>query len=153
LFLPAVVVPGIIFTLLALWPFIEARALHDHDTHHFAQHPSESPVRSGLGAAGVTMFVVLMLAGSNDVLAKYLAVEVDTLNQVLKVLLVALPIAIGLLTFAVCRDLKRRGSKPIGPRRAVFRRTETGGYDEEPEPRPAEDPAPPLRAERGSPSP
>ena len=153
LFLPAVVVPGIIFTLLAMWPFIEARVRHDHDTHHFAQHPSEAPVRSGIGAAGVTMFVVLMLAGSNDVLAKYLDVEVDTLNQVLKVLLVVLPIAVGLLTFAVCRDLGRKGSKPVGPDRATFRRTPAGGYAETHEPRAPQEPAPPVRAERGSPGP
>ena len=41
---PGVVVPGLMFTVLALWPFIEARVTHDHETHHFAQHPS--------GAAG-----------------------------------------------------------------------------------------------------
>ena len=40
LFLPAVVVPGIIFTVLALWPFIEARAKRDTAMHHDAQRPA-----------------------------------------------------------------------------------------------------------------
>jgi ubiquinol-cytochrome c reductase cytochrome b subunit len=130
LFLPAVVVPGIIFTLLALWPFLEAKVRSDHDTHHFAQRAREAPVRSGIGAAGVTMFVVLMLAGSNDVLAKFLDVEVDTLNTVLKILLVVLPIVVGLVTFAICRDMGRRGTAPIA-QRATLRHTDAGGYEED----------------------
>ena len=49
---PAVVVPGVIFTILALWPFLEARVRRDHALHHFAQRAREAPVRSGVGAAG-----------------------------------------------------------------------------------------------------
>ena len=71
-------------------------------------------MRSGVGAAGITMFIVLMLAGSNDVLAKYLQIEVDTLNSVLLVLVFVLPVVVGLLTFWICRDL-------APPRRAADR--------------------------------
>jgi len=130
LFLPAVVVPGIIFTALALWPFVEARVRRDTAAHHYAQRPREAPVRSGIGAAGITMFIVLMLAGSNDVLAKYLLIEVDTLNSVLLVLLFTLPAVVGLLTFWICRDLGRRGTRPIeNPPRVALRRKGDGGFD------------------------
>jgi len=131
LFLPAVVVPGIIFTALALWPFIEARARRDTAVHHDAQRPREAPVRSGIGAAGIAFFVLLMLAGSNDVLAKYLQVEVDTLNAVLKVLLFVVPAITGLITWWICRDLARRGAAPIArPTRVEFVRNAAGGFDE-----------------------
>jgi len=134
LFLPAVVVPGIIFTALALWPFIEARATRDTAIHHDAQRPREQPVRSGVGAAGIAFFVVLMLAGSNDVLAKYLQVEVDTLNGVLKVLVFTVPVVIGAMTWWVCRDLRDRDVAPIArPARTEFRRNVAGGFDEEEE--------------------
>ena len=99
--------PGIIFTVLALWPFLEARATHDTAMHHYAQRPREAPVRSAFGAGGIAFFVLLMLAGSNDVLAKFLQVEVDTLNTVLKVLLFVVPIVAGVLTWWICRDLRR----------------------------------------------
>lgn len=130
LFLPAVVVPGIIFTLLALWPFLEARVRKDRATHHYAQRPREAPVRSGIGAAGITTFVLLMLAGANDVVAKYLLIEVDTLNSVLLVLLFVLPAVVGLLTFWICRDLGRRDVRPIEePPRVALRRADDGGFD------------------------
>ena len=112
LFLPAIVVPGIMFTLLATWPFLEARFSKDHEWHNFAQKPREAPVRSALGAAAIGLMVVLFLAGSNDVLAKYLQIEVDTFNAVLKVLVFVLPVVVGVLTFMVCRDLRDRPRSP-----------------------------------------
>ncbi len=131
LFLPAVVIPGIIFTVLALWPFIEARATRDRAMHHDAQRPRDVPVRAGIGAAGIAFFVLLMLAGSNDVLAKYLQVEVDTLNGVLKMLLFVVPVLVFAITWWICRDLRARGAAPIArPTRVEFRRNAAGGFDE-----------------------
>jgi ubiquinol-cytochrome c reductase cytochrome b subunit len=144
LFFPAVVLPGIVFAVLALWPFLEAGVTKDHEAHNFAQQPREAPVRSAVGAAGITWFVVLMLAGSNDVLAKYLQVEVDTLNSWLKIFVFVLPPVAGLATYRICRDLGRKGARPIhAPARVTFSRNATGGFDEEPEPAAHKDPGPP----------
>ncbi len=132
LFFPAVVLPGIVFTILALWPALEARVTGDHGVHNYAQRPREAPVRSAVGAAGITWFVVLMLAGSNDVLAKYLQVEVDTLNTWLKLSVFVLPPVAGLVTFRICRDLRRRGTRPIrAPSRVTIARTAAGGFREQ----------------------
>ena len=149
LFLPAVVVPGIIFTGLALWPFLEARASRDTALHHDAQRPREEPLRSGIGAAGISLFVVLMLAGSNDVLAKYLEVEVDTLNGVLRVLVFTVPVIVGVTTWWLCRDLRDRGAAPIArPPRAQFRRNADGGFDEVPDGPPDAEPVGSTVADR-----
>ena len=92
-------------------------------------------MRSAFGAGGIAFFVLLMLAGSNDVLAKFLQVEVDTLNTVLKVLLFVVPVISGVLTWWICRDLRARDERPIkAPSRVVFRRNAAGGFDEEPDP-------------------
>jgi len=131
LLLPGVIVPGILLTLLALWPFIEARVTHDHAWHNFAQRPREAPVRSALGAAAIAFMTVLFLAGSNDVLAKYLRIEVDTFNTVLKVLLFVLPVLVAWITFAICRDLRDHPTHPIErPGRMTVRRTKAGGFEE-----------------------
>jgi len=135
LFLPAVAVPGAIFTVLAVWPFLEARITGDRDWHHFAQRPREAPVRSGVGAGGVTFFTVLTLAGSNDVLAKYLQIEVDSLNAVLRIALFVLPAAAGYATYRICRDLRATDPHPVArPGRSRVRRSAEGGYETEHEP-------------------
>jgi hypothetical protein len=73
---------------------------------------------------------VLMLAGSNDVLATFLHVEVDSLNDVLKVLGIVLPFVVGALTFRICRDLRDSGSRPAtAPPRTTIRRNAEGGFD------------------------
>jgi ubiquinol-cytochrome c reductase cytochrome b subunit len=130
LFLPGIVVPGAIFTLLALWPFLEARVTGDRGWHNFAERPRAHPFRSAVGAAGLGMFAILMLAGGNDVLAKYLGIEVDTLNVYLRWGLFVVPGASGTITFLVCRDLRDRRRHPIArPGRTVFRRNAAGGFD------------------------
>ncbi len=137
LFLPAIVVPGIMFTLLATWPFLEAMATGDHEWHNFAQKPREAPVRSGLGAAAIALMVVLFLAGSNDVLAQYLQIEVDTFNTVLKVLVFVLPVVAGMLTFWMCRDLRDKARHPVDrPGTMTVRRNDEGGFEEVSDPGP-----------------
>src|SRR5688572_10349611 len=42
-FLPGVVIPGIAFTIMTLWPFIEARATGDRDVHHLLNDPRDVP--------------------------------------------------------------------------------------------------------------
>ncbi len=98
-----------------------------------------SPTKRRCGARSAPprsrLMVVLFLAGSNDVLAKYLQIEVDTFNTLLKVLVFVLPVVVGVLTFKVCRDLRDRPRRPIDrPSTMTVRRTEDGGFEEIHEP-------------------
>ncbi len=132
LFLPGVVVPGLVFTVLALWPFLEARVSRDHVWHQFAERPREAPVRAAIGAGGLAFFVVLVLAGGNDVVAKFLNVEVDTLNTLLKWAVFLAPVVCGLITYWICRDLASTPRHPVAaPERITFRRNAAGGFDHE----------------------
>jgi ubiquinol-cytochrome c reductase cytochrome b subunit len=129
-FIPGAVVPGVITGVLLLWPFIESWATGDRSWHHFAQRPREAPLRSAIGAGGLTVFTILMLSGSNDVLGYFLHVEVDSLNAVLRWSLFVAPIVVGLVTFRICRDLRDRDARPIQrPPRSRVRRTASGGYE------------------------
>ncbi|HSL10106.1 MAG TPA: cytochrome bc complex cytochrome b subunit [Actinomycetota bacterium] len=142
-FIPGAVVPGIVTGVLLLWPFIEAWATGDRAWHHFAQRPREAPVRTGIGAGGITFFTILMLAGSNDVLAYFLHIEVDGFNQLLRWSLPIAPVVVGLVTYRIVRDLHERDPQPIRrPQRSRVRRTATGGYEAEHEEMPTSRRAP-----------
>src|SRR4051812_28175308 len=67
---PALVVPGLIFTALAMYPFLERWATGDHEIHHLLDRPRDVPARVGFGMAGVTFYGMLWLAGGNDIIAK-----------------------------------------------------------------------------------
>jgi ubiquinol-cytochrome c reductase cytochrome b subunit len=67
--IPAVVVPGFLFTALAIYPFLERWATGDYEIHHLLDRPRDVPARVGIGVAGCTFYGMLWLAGGNDIIA------------------------------------------------------------------------------------
>jgi ubiquinol-cytochrome c reductase cytochrome b subunit len=65
-------------------------------------------VRLGIGAGVLTFFVVLTLAGGNDVLAVYLRVGVEQLTLAFRILVVVLPIVVGLVAWRLGVERRRR---------------------------------------------
>ena len=59
-FFPGVLLAGLTFSLLFLWPFLEARVTGDHAEHHLLDRPRQRPVRTALGAATIAFYVVLL---------------------------------------------------------------------------------------------
>ena len=115
LFLPAIVVPTIVFGAFTIWPFLEARITGDHREHQLLQLPWEAPVRLGIGAAALAFFVVLTLAGGNDVLAANLRVGVEELTIVFRVLVVVVPAVVGVVAWRLGVERRRRDSAEESP--------------------------------------
>ena len=107
-FFPGVLLPGIVVAVLLAWPFLEARVTGDRETHHLLDRPRDRPVRTAIGAAALTAFVVLLVAGSDDILAVELDWSIVVVRRVERVLLVVLPVLVALVTARVCRDLAAR---------------------------------------------
>jgi ubiquinol-cytochrome c reductase cytochrome b subunit len=133
-FIPGIVIPGVILTVVALWPFIEARLTGDHAAHHLLDRVWEHPVRAATGAAILTFFAVLTLAGGNDVLAFYFGTQLEALTLVFRLLSVLLPIVAWLVTYRVCRGRLALASRRVPPterRGGVgIRRRPDGGFEE-----------------------
>ena len=133
-FIPGVVVPGALFTIVAVWPWLERRFTRDTREHHLLDRPWEAPGRAATGAAILALFAVLTLAGGNDVLAVYLDLSVEGLTRIFQVLAVALPVVTWLVTWLLCRGrLARPGSgapDAAPPRGGVaIRRGASGGVE------------------------
>jgi ubiquinol-cytochrome c reductase cytochrome b subunit len=149
-FLPGIVLPGVLFTIVALWPWIDRRLTGDRGVHHLLDWPWEQPARAAAGAAILTIFAVLTLAGGNDVIAVFLDLRVETLTVIFQVLVIVLPIVVAIVTYALCRARLRRpapdelvprdaasgdsagGGGSRAPRHAgvAIRRTADGGFEE-----------------------
>jgi ubiquinol-cytochrome c reductase cytochrome b subunit len=115
-FWPGIFLPGLTFGLLYLWPFIEARVTRDYAEHHLLDRPRERPVRSAMGAGVLTFYVVLFVAGAQDVIAQHLGASIPSVTYSLRAISIGLPLVIALLTWKICRDLRaeslRRGEVP-----------------------------------------
>ena len=104
-FIPAVLFPGITFTLLYAWPFLERFLTGDGAPHELLDRPRDHPMRTALGVGTLTFYGVLMLAGANDVIARRLGFPVDDVSAALAVALFALPVVAMVITRAVARSL------------------------------------------------
>jgi ubiquinol-cytochrome c reductase cytochrome b subunit len=105
-FYPAVLLPGITFVLLYLWPFLEARFTGDHEPHHLLDRPRNRPVRTALGAATLTFYAVLHFAASNDLMATWFDVSVESVTRVMRVLVLFLPPVIGWAMYRLMKALQ-----------------------------------------------
>jgi ubiquinol-cytochrome c reductase cytochrome b subunit len=134
-FIPGIVIPGVLFTIVALWPFIEALLTKDREEHHLLDAVWAEPVRLATGLAILTIFGVLTLAGGNDVLAFYFGTEVETLTLVFRAMAVVLPIVVWIIAWRYAK-VRAASEGEVGVRRTrrrggtSLRRTETGGFEE-----------------------
>ena len=113
-FWPGVLLPGVVFGILYLWPFLERRVTGDDAEHHLLDRPRDRPVRTGIGVGALTFFAVLLVAGGQDVVANELGLPVIDVTHTLQVLVWVLPVLAGLLAWRWCCDL-RTGEAGPGP--------------------------------------
>jgi ubiquinol-cytochrome c reductase cytochrome b subunit len=89
--LPTVVLPGLIFTLMAAYPWLEARFTGDRAYHNLLDRPRDVPVRTAIGTASISFYLVLMIAGGNDVIASIFRLSVNQMTYTLRTLCIVLP--------------------------------------------------------------
>ncbi|SDS43971.1 menaquinol-cytochrome c reductase cytochrome b subunit precursor [Paraoerskovia marina] len=105
---PAVIIPGILFTFLIVYPFVEARVTKDKREHHVLDRPRNVPVRTGLGVAFLTAFIILALAGSNDLIATHFSLSINEITWVFRILLFVGPWFAFWVTKRICLGLQRK---------------------------------------------
>ncbi|MBP2050121.1 ubiquinol-cytochrome c reductase cytochrome b subunit [Streptomyces griseochromogenes] len=151
--LPAVVLPGLLFTVLYAYPFVEQRLTGEwHREQHLCDRPRERPVRTGLGVAGTVFYAVLLLAGGNDIIAQTFRISLDALTWTLRVALVVAPVLAFLLTRWVCGALTAAECERLaeGVPTGDIRQSLTGGYGSDHEPVEEFRPGAPRRPLTGS---
>lgn len=105
---PSVILPGIVMTLLALYPFIEAWVTGDKREHNILQRPRNAPTRTGLGVMALTFYVILWANGGNDIIALAFDWSINSVTTLMRVLLFVLPPIAFVITKRICLGLQRR---------------------------------------------
>jgi ubiquinol-cytochrome c reductase cytochrome b subunit len=105
---PAVVVPGLMFTALGAYPFIEQWVTGDRREHHVLDRPRNAATRTGLGVMALSFYVVLLAAGANDVLAVTFHLSINAITWAFRVLIFVIPPLAYVVTKRICLGLQRR---------------------------------------------
>lgn len=113
-FLPAVVLPGVLFATVGAWPWIERRITGDDREHHLLDRPRDAPARTAFGLAALSFLSVLFFAGSQDLIAIALDVPLQNVTYTLRTLAITLPPVVGWVACRVAVSMREGGTRPRG---------------------------------------
>ncbi|QLC33274.1 cytochrome bc complex cytochrome b subunit [Halarchaeum sp. CBA1220] len=111
-FVAGVVAPGIIATVLVLWPFID----YERDAVHFTADPIKRPFQTSVGVGAIVFIIMLSVAAMNATVGSLINVETSTASTYLLYLTIIVPIVWGLITYYVLkRGVERRSDSGATP--------------------------------------
>ena len=133
IFLPGVGLMGVLFGLLAAWPFVEAWITGDKREHHILDRPRNAPTRTALGVAGMTCYAMFWIAGGNDILATRFHLNLNAITVFMRVAVFVAPVIAFLVTRRLCLSLQRSDRERAlhGSEDGVIVRSREGGYSED----------------------
>jgi ubiquinol-cytochrome c reductase cytochrome b subunit len=109
-FVAGVVLPGLIFTFLALYPFLEKRVYGLSGEWHVLQNPLEIPLRAGVMLGVFSGLLILSAAATNDILSRMLGIPIEAITWIARVAVLVVPVVLGLWIARYSRKrLRRRG--------------------------------------------
>ena len=130
IFWPAILLPGIAFGTLTLWPWIERRFSRDQAEHHLLDRPRDAPLRTAVGVAGLLVFFIMFLEGGNDIIAVLLTVSVESITRILQWSLLLAPLVGFVATYVACRQLRGSHLHPAEASAGLrLLREPDGGYE------------------------
>ena len=103
-----VIVLGLFLVLVALYPFFEAWVTGDKRHHNIADRPRNAPMRTAIGAAGVTMYAVMWAAASSDLIATHFKLSIEGVTLALQILFFVGPIIAFVVTRRICFALQKK---------------------------------------------
>ncbi|MGI5380212.1 cytochrome b [Streptomyces sp. CA-251387] len=131
-----VLIPVVVFPLLlvfiGVYPFLEARITGDKREHHLLDRPRNRPVRTGIGAAWISLYLILLAGGGNDIVATRLHLSINTVTWAVRIAVFVVPAIVFVVTRRICRGLQLRDREWVAHGRAtgVIKRLPHGEYVE-----------------------
>ena len=138
-FIPAVILPGILFNIAYAWPAIERKFTGDNEIHHLLDRPSMRPKRTAFGVAVLTLISMLFIASSTDLIANFFHLSLNSVLWGMRILVIVTPFIAYPITYKICKEMQ--GFQGAGKRKTpnVVTRTDEGEYVATPTPVYSED--------------
>jgi ubiquinol-cytochrome c reductase cytochrome b subunit len=132
LIIPALLIPPAFITLVAAYPFIEGWITGDKREHHLLDRPRNMPTRTGIGAAFITFYGLLWIAGGNDLIATHFGLSLNNVTWFLRFAVFLGPVLAFWVTRRVAISLQRADNDRLlhGLESGIIVRTPDGEYYE-----------------------
>jgi ubiquinol-cytochrome c reductase cytochrome b subunit len=131
-FLPIIVLPGLMFTILLMLPFLEAWITGDKRDHHLLQRPRNAPNRTATMVALMTFIGLLWAAGGNDIMALLFHLNLNYITYFIRVMVFVGPVLAFWITRRWCISLQRADQDRLlhGFESGIIMRSPEGAYAE-----------------------
>ncbi|MET9852944.1 cytochrome bc complex cytochrome b subunit [Streptomyces sp. NPDC006450] len=134
-FIPFTIFPLVLATI-AVYPFIESWVTGDKREHHILDRPRNAPTRTGFGVAWLTWYVILLIAGGNDMFAQYFHLSINAITWFARIGFFVGPVIAFVITKRICLGLQRRDRDKVlhGRETGIIKRLPHGEFVEVHEP-------------------
>jgi ubiquinol-cytochrome c reductase cytochrome b subunit len=108
-FIAGILLPGLVFTALALYPFLERRVYGLHGDWHVLTNPLEIPLRAAFVGGTFGFVLIVSAAATNDILSRLTGIPIEAATWFFRIAaLVVPPVVAGTLYLYARRRLRRR---------------------------------------------
>ncbi|MDX3054293.1 ubiquinol-cytochrome c reductase cytochrome b subunit [Streptomyces sp. NE06-03E] len=110
--IPLVVFPVVLVSIGA-YPFFENWLTGDKREHHLLDRPRNRPVRTGFGAAWISLYLCFLVGGGNDLFATRFHLSINAVTWVIRVSVFVVPVLVFVITKRVCMGLQLRDKEKV----------------------------------------
>ncbi|MGV0835345.1 cytochrome bc1 complex cytochrome b subunit [Mycolicibacterium thermoresistibile] len=123
---------GVVFIGLAAYPWIEKKLTGDDAHHNLLQRPRDVPVRTGIGAAAISFYLLMTLAAMNDIIAYKFQISLNATTWIGRIGMVVLPAIVYFIAYRWAVSLQRsdRAVLEHGVETGIIKRLPHGAYIE-----------------------
>ena len=131
-----VLIPVVVFPLLlvfvAVYPFLESWITGDRREHHLLDRPRNRPIRTSIGTAWISLYLILLAGGGNDIVATRFHLSINAVTWSVRIALFVVPAVVFVVTRRICLGLQRRDRELVlhGRETGVIKRLPHGEYVE-----------------------
>jgi ubiquinol-cytochrome c reductase cytochrome b subunit len=130
--LPIIVLPGLMFTILMMLPFLESWVTGDKRNHHLLRRPRNAPTSTAIMVALMTFYGLMWAAGGNDIIAIKLHLSINQITYFMRVAVFIGPVIAFMIARRWCISLQRHDEEALlhGYETGIIMRSPEGGYAE-----------------------
>jgi ubiquinol-cytochrome c reductase cytochrome b subunit len=121
-----------LFLAMGAYPFIEAWVTGDDREQHLLDRPRNRPVRTALGAAWISFYLVSLIGAANDIISTRFHLSVESVTWTVRIGLFVAPVAAYAVTKRCALGLQRRDRDKVlhGRETGVIKRLPHGEFVE-----------------------
>ena len=112
IFFPSVILPGLVFTGMMVYPWIESKFItKDREWHNLLQRPRDNPTRTAVGAMSIVFYCILWVSEENDIIAVKFDVSMNAITWFGRFGCIILPFVAYKITKKTCIALQHRDAE------------------------------------------